>query len=349
MDDRALPFYAQAGRRSLPTAVYVDPLAMLPHPPSAIAEAVSKYKPRLFGPAAQDGTATGRVGTAGGAGGAGSGGAVPPLALLCLEAVAANFHLFPSLDGLHPKFATAITSSLPLDLDVAVAGPYVHDENYWKRVCLEEQKWENCQIVNHGMSWKQLFFERYLSETLEHFGVYPGSTKAHEDEFLRPPIDSSHPKWKVLYPDVVEKIPPTNVLPNRERYCCNGAECDAVRIMNSPNSGWPGLERCKAAVPANIQQFAESYAWAMVPPGDVTAAKAATAEAEASLVSTLGGSNFMKGDGLLGRTGAKATASLSGPAATTAPGTAASKTRLAVGVVAADGHGSFGGPLAGEW
>jgi hypothetical protein len=59
---------------------------------------------------------------------------------------------------------------------------------------------------------------------------------------------------QVLYPDVPEKIPPTNALPNRERSCANGESCEAVRIMNSPNCGWPGLERCKGLVPTAIQQ-----------------------------------------------------------------------------------------------
>jgi hypothetical protein len=179
---------------------------MLPQPKSAVAEALSKYRPRVIGPRAQDGSSAAsptRPGTSSGAAaGAGSGAPapgshIPPLSLLCLDAVAANFHLYPSLEGEDAAFSKAITTALPLDLDITVAGPYVHDENYWKRVCLERQGWDNCEIADHGMSWKQLFFERYLSELLEGFGVYPGSTKAHEDEFLRPPIDASHPKWKV--------------------------------------------------------------------------------------------------------------------------------------------------------
>lgn len=33
------------------------------------------------------------------------------------------------------------------------------DENYWKRRCVEELSWQNCHIAEHGMTWKQLFFE----------------------------------------------------------------------------------------------------------------------------------------------------------------------------------------------
>ena len=40
-------------------------------------------------------------------------------------------------------------------------------QNYWKRCCIERFGWQNCQIVEHGLTWKQLFFETYLQERLE--------------------------------------------------------------------------------------------------------------------------------------------------------------------------------------
>lgn len=37
------------------------------------------------------------------------------------------------------------------------------DENYWKRRCVEKLGWQNCQIAEHGLTWKQLFFEVSLA------------------------------------------------------------------------------------------------------------------------------------------------------------------------------------------
>jgi len=131
--------------------------------------------------------------------------------------------LQPNLDEMPPKFVAAITSMLPMDLDVTISSPLVNDEKYWKRVCVEGQKWTNCEIADHGLSWKQLFFERNLSLELENFGVYTGITRKHEDEMLRPPIDSTHPRWASLYP----KLPPTapDGLPMKERFCKYGVDC----------------------------------------------------------------------------------------------------------------------------
>lgn len=47
--------------------------------------------------------------------------------------------LQPNLDDLPPRFVSAITSLLPLDLDVVIASPLVCDEKYWKRRALEER------------------------------------------------------------------------------------------------------------------------------------------------------------------------------------------------------------------
>lgn len=257
----------------------------LPHPPTAVAEAVAKYRPRRLGPSTQDGTHA-RVAT----GAATS--RVPPLTLLCLDAVTKNFQLYPSMDGMDPKFTAAITATLPLDMDVLVSGPHVHDEHYWRRVCTEGKKWQNCQIAQHGMSWKQLFFETYVGEALEGFGNYGDLPKGHEEDFLRPPIDSKHPKWKVMYPEVPAKLPPAGILPARERFCSRGIDCDGVRVMASPNSGWPALERLKSTTQPIVQSYADSYAWATVSGADIAAAKAASAAADATVVSTLTGTKF---------------------------------------------------------
>ena len=89
---------------------------------------------------------------------------------------------------------------------------YVHDENYWKRVCLENQKWDNCQIAEHGMSWKQLFFERYLSELLEGFGVYVGTSppslfRSTDVSSLRTGLPPG--VWPLLFPESLTRRCPS--------------------------------------------------------------------------------------------------------------------------------------------
>ena len=164
------------------------------------------------------------------------------------------------LEKVDPKFATAITSQLSADLDVTVTAPFVNDENYWKRVCTEGRKWTNCLISEHGMSWKQLFFERLVPELVESFGVYDGVTRRHEDEFARPPMDGTHPRWATLYP----RVPPTRPdgLPTKERFCRYGVECKGASIAASTGGVWPALDRIKANVAPKMGDYAECYAWA---------------------------------------------------------------------------------------
>lgn len=53
---------------------------------------------------------------------------------------------------------------------------YVFDENYWKRRCVEKLGWQNCLIAEHGLTWKQLFFE---------VGVMPGAARTGGASFPR--------------------------------------------------------------------------------------------------------------------------------------------------------------------
>ncbi len=166
---------------------------------------------------------------------------------------------FPNIDGLDPKFVLAITSSLRTDLDPAVTGPHVNDEHYWERVCRDEMKWLTCDIAEHGLSWKQLFFERFLAQRLETFGSNEGLSHEFEVASVRPPIDSTHPDWDMLYPQVPKSRPDGR--PTRERFCKFGSNCDAVRIARAPNSGWPALENLKKYVIPASERFADSFAW----------------------------------------------------------------------------------------
>jgi hypothetical protein len=65
---------------------------------------------------------------------------LPRLTQLSLKTIASNFEVNPKIEGLAPEYALAITSSLPLGIDVGITGPHVNDEHYWKRVSLEYKR-----------------------------------------------------------------------------------------------------------------------------------------------------------------------------------------------------------------
>jgi hypothetical protein len=120
-------------------------------------------------------------------------------------------------------------------------------------------KWTTCDIAEHGLSWKQLFFERFLSQRLETFGSNEGLSHEYEVSSVRPPIDATHPDWELLYPQLPRQRPDGR--PLRERFCKFGSNCDAVRIARAPNSGWPALENLKKYVIPASERFADSFAW----------------------------------------------------------------------------------------
>ena len=91
----------------------------------------------------------------------------PPLSELCVRIIAQNFSNRPTLRGIPTRFVDRVTELLPTTLPLDVTGPLIDDEPYWKR-CAQE-RWDNCQISDHGSSWKRLYFERNLSDFLESF------------------------------------------------------------------------------------------------------------------------------------------------------------------------------------
>jgi hypothetical protein len=73
----------------------------------------------------------------------------------------------PTLRGIPTRFVPKVTTRLPLDLNIEVAATLVDDETYWKRRA--SARWPNCEVAQHGTSWKRLFFERNLQDFLEGF------------------------------------------------------------------------------------------------------------------------------------------------------------------------------------
>jgi hypothetical protein len=92
---------------------------------------------------------------------------IPPLTALSLRIVAANFTSRPTFAGIPKKFQEKYTELLPTNLALEITAPLIENESYWKRCALE--KYENCPIAEHGLSWKQLFFEKVVEQDLENF------------------------------------------------------------------------------------------------------------------------------------------------------------------------------------
>jgi len=92
-----------------------------------------------------------------------------PLSEKCKRIVVANFATFPVHENIPAKHIREITQNLPVDLDANIAAEFVFDENYWKRRCIEHFLQRNCQISEHGLTWKQLYFENYLQKSLEEY------------------------------------------------------------------------------------------------------------------------------------------------------------------------------------
>jgi len=95
---------------------------------------------------------------------------IPSLRDLCVDSVTRSFssgELVVDFRGLKQEDIQAITTNLPLDLPLELAGVVIHDEEYWRRRAIK--RWKNCQVQAHGESWKQLFYERNLRDALELF------------------------------------------------------------------------------------------------------------------------------------------------------------------------------------
>ena len=87
----------------------------------------------------------------------------------CIKVVVANFERNPVKELIPPPQMAQITAQLPTSLSPIVGGRFVYNENFWKRCCVDKFGWHNCNLSEHGMLWKQLYFERLVQERLEDF------------------------------------------------------------------------------------------------------------------------------------------------------------------------------------
>ena len=87
----------------------------------------------------------------------------------CINVIVDNFEDRPIKHTIPPLQMAEITKALPVTLNALIGARYVYNENYWKKCCVEKYGWHKCDIAEHGFMWKQLYFEKLLSERLEDF------------------------------------------------------------------------------------------------------------------------------------------------------------------------------------
>jgi hypothetical protein len=87
----------------------------------------------------------------------------------CIKVIVDNFARLPTRDVIAPDLMREITEALPTDLPHVLGAKYIYDENYWKRCCVEKYGWHKCNLSEHGLLWKQLYFETLFQEKLEDF------------------------------------------------------------------------------------------------------------------------------------------------------------------------------------
>lgn len=174
----------------------------------------------------------------------------------------AGFEKRPTLAGVPARYAEAAALKLSPHLDIRLTAPSIEHEAYWRRVCLEARGYGKIEVARYGDSWKRLCLERYVAELLEGFGMHVDLPAGYEDEFCRPPIDGTHPRWGALYPKAGNLRDDRR--PRRERVASNAISKPRsdVSLAMSGESGWPALERLKELARAGFQAYARDYAWA---------------------------------------------------------------------------------------
>ena len=102
-------------------------------------------------------------------------GVPPPLSELCIGSLPQSIAADAARH--RDRYINRMTELLPTDLPLEVTGPLIDDEGYWKRC--STARWDNCQIADHGSSWKRCYFERNLADFLESFDPAKQDTENH--------------------------------------------------------------------------------------------------------------------------------------------------------------------------
>lgn len=124
---------------------------------------------------------------------------VPLLVDACIKHIVNNFHgnlplllllssskciviERPVLDELKPSHKKKVLKQLSVDIPLSITAPLISDESYWERCC--RTRWGLCDISEHDGSWKTMYFERNVQETIEKF-VPEASDQNDLEELLR--------------------------------------------------------------------------------------------------------------------------------------------------------------------
>lgn len=87
----------------------------------------------------------------------------------CIQVLVNNFAARPIQESIPPHQMAEITAQLPTNIPPIIGARYIFNENYWKRCCIARFGWQNCNLDEHGLLWKQMYFEKELQEKLEDF------------------------------------------------------------------------------------------------------------------------------------------------------------------------------------
>lgn len=87
---------------------------------------------------------------------------------LCISVIVKNFESrVRHLKDLPEKYRDTIIESISTEINLAIAATLIPDMSYWKR--RSKTRFQLASIVNHGNSWKRLFFELHSRTEIENF------------------------------------------------------------------------------------------------------------------------------------------------------------------------------------
>jgi hypothetical protein len=89
----------------------------------------------------------------------------------CINVIVENFAENPITEIIPPAQMIEITNKLSISLPPIIAAKYIFNESYWKRCCINKFGWHNCQLIEHGLLWKQIYYEKLLQEYLEDYNL----------------------------------------------------------------------------------------------------------------------------------------------------------------------------------
>lgn len=123
----------------------------------------------------------------------------------------------PIYDQLTSTQKDFIHERLPTSMNLHVTANLISDGIYWKRCC--KQRWNLCDVSCYGQSWKRMFFERHMKDTIERF--IPNVTDPKTVLELVP-LSANYVKKLTIS----QLLPPTKVVEKKDIYAESESESD---------------------------------------------------------------------------------------------------------------------------